>query len=101
MEDFNPSLEALKVALKKLFTDSHFSICTIDKLVEMRRIVPDRSVYQIMASVHCADYKQMSPEFRQWLFQATIDMFDVDSVEFDFENVDKINPIKRVIKLLG
>ncbi len=101
MQNFNPNLEALKIAIKKLFTDSHFSICTIDHLLKMRGLIADKEVYNIMASVHCADYKQMSSEFRQWLFNATIEMFDVDNVEFDLGLVDKMSPMKRFIKLIA
>ena len=66
----------------------------------MCAIIPDKESYKIMSSVHCADYKQMTPEFRQWLFNTVIEMFDVDSVEFDFAEVDKMNPVKRIVKLL-
>jgi hypothetical protein len=101
MQNFDPNLEALKIAIKKLFTDSHFSICTIDKLLEMRLIIPNKENYKIMSSVHCVDYKEMSPEFRQWLFNSVVEMFDVDTVEFDLGVVDRMSPVKRFVKLIA
>lgn len=91
-EEFDPSLEALKISLKHLFTSRYFSICDIDNLLKMRHIIPDQKTYHIMHSVHCVDYKEMTPAFRKWLFQETINMFDVTTIEFDEELINEIKP---------
>lgn len=101
MLEFDPNLEALKIALKNLFKRTSFSICTIDDLLKMRQIVPDREAYRIMHAVHCVDYKEMSPDFRQYLFNSVINMFDVDSTEFDFEVIERMQPKRKIFNLLG
>lgn len=100
MENFNPKIEALKVALKKLFKESHFSICTIDNLLKMMGKTPDPELYKIMQSIHCADYKDMTPEFKRFLFISIVDLFGADTYEFDIESIEKMDPKTVKIKLL-
>jgi hypothetical protein len=90
MPDLIPQLEhklkpqietAIKLALKKMFSDSHFSICTIDSCLKLIGIVPDKDIYQIMQTVHCVQYKEMDNDFRQWLIEQSIFMCFKDKVE--------------------
>ena len=87
---FNPKTTALKIALKKMFEDNHFSICTIDKCLTLTGCVPNGEVYRIMSTVHCCNFKDMEPPFRQWLFEHTILMFAKPEFDFNkFELLDK------------
>ena len=53
---------AAEAALKKMVQDKHFSICTLDTIVSMMDVKPDREAYNILRTLHCVDYNQMSPE---------------------------------------
>lgn len=55
-------LLAAEAALKNMVQSSHMNICTIDKIVQMLDIKPDRDAYQVLHTLHCIDYSQMSPD---------------------------------------
>lgn len=60
-------LLAAQAALTKMVSQSYFSICSIDKIVEMLGVKPDREAYAILSALHCVDYNQMPPELFQEL----------------------------------
>lgn len=89
-KEFNPQLIALKLALKKMFTQSHFSICTIDSCLKLTGVIPNKDIYKIMHTVHCVDFKEMDEDFRQWIFEQSILMFQQNGFDFHkFEILDK------------
>lgn len=89
-KEFNPQLTALKLALKKMFTENHFSICTIDSCLKLTGAIPNKEVYKIMHTVHCVNFKDMDEDFRQWLFEQSILMFQANGFDFNkFEILDK------------
>jgi hypothetical protein len=87
--EFNPQLTALKLALKKMFQGNHFSICTIDSCLKLTGAIPNKEVYKIMSTIHCVDFKEMEPDFRQWIFEQSILMFQANGFDFNkFEILD-------------
>lgn len=60
-------LMAAQAALTKLVNKSFFDICTIDKIVEMLGVKPEREAYSILSALHCVDYNQMPPALFQEL----------------------------------
>lgn len=58
---------AAEAALKKMVQGSHFSICTLDTIIKMMDVKPDRDAYSILHTLHCVDYNQMRPELLQAL----------------------------------
>lgn len=58
---------AAEAALQKMLKGGHFSICTIDKIVDMLSIKPAREEYDILRTLHCVDYNQMQPELLEHL----------------------------------
>ncbi|WCD79191.1 hypothetical protein [Pseudomonas sp. TUM22785] len=55
-------LLAAQAALTKLFSDSYFSISAIDNICTMMGIKPNMSAHQVLRTLHCVEYSQMSPE---------------------------------------
>lgn len=55
-------LLAAQAALTKMLSESHFSICTIDSIVKMNDLKPDREAMAILKTLHCVDYNQMPHE---------------------------------------
>ena len=87
--EFNPQLTALKLALKRMFQSSHFSICTIESCLKLTGAIPNKEVYKIMHTVHCVDFKEMDADFRQWIFEQSILMFQANGFDFNkFEILD-------------
>lgn len=96
----NPKEETVKVALKKLFKeDGHFSICAIDNLLKVTGTIPDPETYKMLNAVHCVNYRDMSGEYRGWLFKTVMTMF-VDN-GFPVEIIDRmvINDAGRIIDI--
>lgn len=89
MKDFNPKKTALQLALKKMFTEPHFNICTIDSCLKLTGSIPSPEIYKIMRSVHCVNFMDMPEDFRQWVFENTIAMFQNNGFDLNkFEVLD-------------
>jgi hypothetical protein len=56
-----------KTALKKMESDGHFSICTIDNILKMSRGVPNSEAYTQLRVLHCVNFKDMPMEVLQAL----------------------------------
>jgi len=53
---------AAEAALQKMLSDKHFSICTMDRIIDMLGIKPDKEAYSILSTLHCIDYNAMRRE---------------------------------------
>lgn len=84
----NPKEIALKIALKKVFKDTTFSICDINNCLELTETIPDPNIMKILRSIHCSKYAEMPPEFRNWLFTTVIHMFSANG--FNLEDIDNM-----------
>ena len=88
----NLEKEVLKTALRKMFKDGHFSICTIDKCLKLSNTIADKKIYESMSALHCVNYSDMSEDLRKWLFENTLLMFngnDFDLSVFDIMETQK------------
>ena len=88
----NLEKEVIKTALKKMFKESHFNICTIDKCLKISNTIPDKSIYNNMSALHCVYYSEMSEDLRKWLFENVILLFNNNG--FDFSIFD-VMPMKE------
>ena len=88
----NLEKEVIKTALKKMFKENHFNICTIDKCLKISNTIPDKSVYNNMSALHCVNYSEMSNDLRKWLFENVILLFNNNG--FDFSIFD-VMPMKQ------
>lgn len=50
---------AAEAALRKMVSGNYFDICTIDNIIKMLELIPDRTVYSVLKSQHCVHYNQM------------------------------------------
>jgi hypothetical protein len=57
-------IEAARAAVNKMLSQGHFSICTIDQILRMTGGVPPKREYEILRTLHCVDYKDMSQRLR-------------------------------------
>lgn len=63
-------------ALQKMIaTNRYFDICTIDRCIDISRIVVSKERYEVYRACHCMDYSEMMPEFRQNLLAMVMDDF--------------------------
>lgn len=58
---------AAQAALRKMVEGDYFDICTIDKIVRMLEVKPDRGVYEVLSTLHCVHYNQMPAELLERL----------------------------------
>jgi len=80
--------EAVITALKKMFQGSHFNICTFDKCTEITGAIPTGRDYRALSALHCVDWKDMSPNLREEVYQKTIGTFQL--IGFDLPVLDMI-----------
>lgn len=94
MNEFHTA--AAKAALKKMFEDTHFSICTIDKLLKLTGCIPDKKDYQALNALHCVHYSDMDKDLRQMVYLKSLQMFDNEGFDTDligglFNDTKKLN----------
>lgn len=54
-------------AVEHLFKARHFSICQIDKVLELTGATRRSEAYGQLSALHCVDYADMAPELRERL----------------------------------
>ena len=64
-----PSVKRMVVetALNKLFSERHFSVCTLDTVMKVMNISDKSDAYKQLHALHCVDYADMSDDMRQVL----------------------------------
>ena len=55
----------VEVAINRLFTERHFSICSLDKLIELTGAQHGSDAYRLLRPLHCMDWADMPPELRE------------------------------------
>lgn len=55
----------IEAALNKMFKGSHFSICTIETVLELLNIPRGGRDYERLRAIHCVYYADMSEELKQ------------------------------------
>ncbi len=108
-------LESIQVALKKMFKDGYFCICTFDKCVKLAGVKVNPEIKEFLDPMHCAHFDTMSEELKAGIMEAIsitlsqkkldfsfIDQLQLDSkiINADFSEVkkDKRSIFKRLIK---
>lgn len=89
---------AAEAALKKMVQSSHFSICTLDTIIKMMDVKPDRDAYSILHTLHCVDYNQMRPELLQALPDLIATVLRSPSLEASRINIVSDGTSLRIIK---
>lgn len=51
-------------ALNHLFNERHFSICTLDRVLDTMQGTQKSDAYKLLRTLHCVDYAAMPPELR-------------------------------------
>jgi hypothetical protein len=80
---------AAVLALKKMFTQNYFDICTIDSLVKASGVLVPPETYAAWRLLHCVHYDTMSPEFRAALMEQVIETFKAGPA-FDVNRLNEI-----------
>jgi hypothetical protein len=70
--------QAVMVALKKMFTGTHFDICTVDNCLKITGAIPPRKDYDALHAIHCVHWADMPPDFRAAVFAKTMALFAHD-----------------------
>lgn len=81
---------AIVLALKKMFSESHFSICTIDTLIQTTGVLVPREIYSGWRLLHCVNYADMSPVMRSELMRQVVETFK-QPPGFDLNQLHQIN----------
>jgi hypothetical protein len=55
----------VEASLQKLLTERHFSICTVDAIMEVMNVPRNSQAYKLLHTLHCMDYSSMTKELRE------------------------------------
>ena len=78
--------EAILTVLKKMFNESHFNICTVDKCLEITKAIPNKVDYDTLSLLHCVNWNEMSQELRDQVFEKTLALI-ADGNGFNLDNL--------------
>ncbi len=63
-------------ALQKMFkTDNHFSVCAIRSCIDVAQIHISEERMSIYSSIHCMNWSEMLPDYRQMITAMILDDF--------------------------
>ncbi len=54
-----------EAAINRLFTERHFSICSLDELIKLTGAQRGSDAYRLLRPLHCMDWADMTPELRE------------------------------------
>ena len=54
----------VQAAIEHLFTERHFSICALDKLIDLTGAQRDSDAYRLLQPLHCVTWSRMDPALR-------------------------------------
>lgn len=74
-----------RAALKKMSQDGYLCICTIDNILKMSGGIPDPKDYQMLRTLHCVHFRDMSKELLRGLPLIIKRVLESEGVEFCFE----------------
>jgi len=77
-------LEVIRTLVKKLLTENHFSICTVDELLRLTGGVPPAREYQILRALHCVNYRDMTPPLRLALPRLLQVVLESQPIHYDY-----------------
>lgn len=82
---------AIGHSLQKMFQGSHFSICTLDSCCKICGIVIQKERYDVYSALHCVNWNEMLPDFRQTIIAMIMDDFYI--VFGEEESSDELSTI--------
>lgn len=77
-QSVNRPIQAATVAhslQKMLKTESHFSVCTIEKCAAICQICIAKERMQVYNAIHCVNWNEMLPDYRQLIVAMVLDDF--------------------------
>lgn len=54
----------MQTAVRNLFDQNYFSICDLDKIIEIVGARRSGEAYKLLHALHCVNYAKMDPELR-------------------------------------
>ena len=54
----------VRQAIQNLFEKGHFSICTLDEVIQLVGARQGGDAYRLLRALHCVDFGKMDPELR-------------------------------------
>ena len=94
---------AAAVALVKMLSGKHFSICDLDKLADLlgRRSSCGGPDYKALQNLHCVDFSDMGPELTHQVRKKCIEILGLSTVITDAELTEsKAEPMHKPAKRL-
>lgn len=56
---------AAATAIKVMLDKGHVSICTIDDILKMSGVIPDKKAYDTLRILHCVNFRDMPRELQE------------------------------------
>lgn len=84
----------IATAMRKMFEQRHFDICTVDQCLKVAGIIPPKQTYELLRTLHCVDYGAMPRELAEKIPSMLNECFSGLNIE---ELMRDCEPAQRVI----
>lgn len=81
-------LQSIQVALKKMFNDGYFCICTFNKCATLAGVKVDEEIKAFLDPMHCAHFNTMSDELKTGIMEAI--SITLGQKKMDFTFIDRL-----------
>lgn len=88
-------IQAAVVAMNKMLRSSYFDICTVDAVAKMLQVQPRKMSHDILRTLHCVHYNEMTRELRDKIPVLIADALG-DPPAFQFNQ-----PVKQITVLVA
>ena len=78
--------QATLSALKSMFGNGHFSVCTVERIAKLNEVEIDTEAHDYFDTLHCVSFADMTKETREFLFAKCVDLFRGNIVMANVQN---------------
>lgn len=82
MDEFQRKTVA--IALKRMFTGQHFSICVVDACLKVSGCIPNKKDYDTLSALHCVNWSEMDADFRDQVLLKVAQIFTDPGMNIEF-----------------
>lgn len=95
-------LEVARMALNKMMEGNHFSICTVDNILQITKGVPQKEDYDTLRLLHCVDFRDFTPVMREEFPKLLQRVLESPTMQLEIGFKKPVNPIEVITtRLLG
>lgn len=82
---------AIRLALLKMFSGPHFSICTVRDCLKLAGLHPDAQALDALSVLHCVEWSAMLPPMRQAVADTVLALFATPGLDLGALDIPQLH----------